>query len=310
MIAVTTTKPSTGCKTVARENPVVKPENVKRGSELMEVDMLFLRMKGQRITFSGQILNYQNTAAHEVELLGDENTAADLRCCFTPLEDNTFPNNKLLILSMVIQRPAPYLNPEEFKNEYLGLKTDKERGDDERSYQEFAYKNVDVEALPKSVDWRKKGTKALVKVIAFSIVAAVEGINKIVTGNLTILSEQELIDSLPKSVDWRKKGTKALVKVIAFSIVAAVEGINKIVTGNLTILSEQELIDCGFVTQLTTMAATVVSWITLLSIFSRTEVFARKRIILTPWKKKLARRKNENQDVPKNDEKSLLKALV
>ena len=53
-------------------------------------------------------------------------------------------------------------------------------------------------------------------------------------------------------------------KVIAFSIVAAVEGINKIVTGNLTILSEQELIDCGFVTQLTTMAATVVSWITLL----------------------------------------------
>ncbi|KAL0749387.1 uncharacterized protein LOC106439153 [Brassica napus] len=161
---------------------------------------------------------------------------------FTPLEDNTFPNNKLLILSMVIQRLAPYLNPEEFKNEYLGLKTDIERGDDERSYQEFAYKDVDVEALPKSVDRRKKGTKALVKVIAFSIVAAVGGINKIVTGNLTILSEQELIDS-------------------------------------------------GFVTQLTTMAATVVSWITLLSTFSRTEVFARKRIILTPWKKKLARRK-------------------
>ena len=43
MIAATTTKPSTGCKTVARENPVVKPENVKRGGELMEVDMLFLR---------------------------------------------------------------------------------------------------------------------------------------------------------------------------------------------------------------------------------------------------------------------------
>ena len=54
------------------------------------------------------------------------------------------------------------MNPEEFKNEYLGLKTDIERGDDERSYQEFAYKDVDVEALPKSVDRRKKGTKALV----------------------------------------------------------------------------------------------------------------------------------------------------
>lgn len=44
------------------------------------------------------------------------------------------------------------LSHEEFKNEYLGLKTDIERGDDERSYQEFAYKDVDVEALPKSVD--------------------------------------------------------------------------------------------------------------------------------------------------------------
>ena len=54
------------------------------------------------------------------------------------------------------------LSHEEFKNEYFGLKTDIERGDDERSYQEFAYKDVDVEALPKSVDWRKKGTKALV----------------------------------------------------------------------------------------------------------------------------------------------------
>ncbi|KAF3530502.1 hypothetical protein DY000_02036298 [Brassica cretica] len=34
----------------------------------------------------------------------------------------------------------------------------------------------------------------LLRYWAFLIVAAVEGINKIVTGNLTILSEQELID--------------------------------------------------------------------------------------------------------------------
>lgn len=74
--------------------------------------------------------------AQVVELLGDEDTAADLRydvglgsniylniiLCLnlTPLEDSTFPNNKLLILSMVIQRRAPYLSHEEFKNKYLG----------------------------------------------------------------------------------------------------------------------------------------------------------------------------------------------
>ncbi|CAF2067319.1 unnamed protein product [Brassica oleracea] len=122
------------------------------------------------------------------------------------------------------------LSHEEFKNEYFGLKTDIERGDDERSYQEFAYKDVDVEALPKSISF---------------------------------------LNCYAGSY-W------------AFLIIAAVEGINKIVTGNLTILSEQKLIDCESVTQLTTMAAPetktaipttrdVVSWITLLSTFSRTE---------------------------------------
>ncbi|NP_001290530.1 oryzain alpha chain precursor [Elaeis guineensis] len=57
------------------------------------------------------------------------------------------------------------------------------------------------EDLPESVDWRAKGAVAAVKdqgscgsCWAFSTVAAVEGINKIVTGDLISLSEQELVD--------------------------------------------------------------------------------------------------------------------
>ncbi|KAJ0011295.1 hypothetical protein Pint_34033 [Pistacia integerrima] len=89
------------------------------------------------------------------------------------------------------------LSHEEFKNKYLGLKP--EFPIRRQSSSDFTYR--DVAALPKSVDWREKGAVTEVKnqgscgsCWAFSTVAAVEGINQIVTRNLTSLSEQELID--------------------------------------------------------------------------------------------------------------------
>ena len=112
------------------------------------------------------------------------------------------------------------LTHDEFKATYLGLSPSGGGGDvvhmhdddddDEEPEEEgssssssfrFRYEGVDAARLPKSVDWRSKGAVTGVKnqgqcgsCWAFSTVAAVEGINQIVTGNLTALSEQELID--------------------------------------------------------------------------------------------------------------------
>ncbi|GJU32705.1 cysteine protease XCP1-like protein [Tanacetum coccineum] len=95
------------------------------------------------------------------------------------------------------------LSHEEF-NMFLGLKVELPEKREESS-EEFTYR--DFVDLPKSVDWRKKGAVAPIKnqgscgsCWAFSTVAAVEGVNQIVTGNLT-----ELCHSLPVLEDFIPK---------------------------------------------------------------------------------------------------------
>ncbi|KAI9391383.1 hypothetical protein POPTR_007G075100v4, partial [Populus trichocarpa] len=70
----------------------------------------------------------------------------------------------------------------------------------------FRYENVS--AAPSTVDWRKEGAVTPVKdqgqcgcCWAFSAVAAMEGINKLTTGKLISLSEQEVVDCDTKGED-------------------------------------------------------------------------------------------------------------
>ncbi|CAL5204696.1 unnamed protein product [Lathyrus oleraceus] len=92
------------------------------------------------------------------------------------------------------------LSNEEYRSMYLGFRADSNRlGKAVTKSNRYAASVGDN--LPESVDWRNKGAVAQVKnqggcgsCWAFSAIAAVEGINKIVTDELVSLSEQELID--------------------------------------------------------------------------------------------------------------------
>ncbi|XP_021713875.1 cysteine protease XCP2-like [Chenopodium quinoa] len=117
------------------------------------------------------------------------------------------------------------LTHQEFKNKYLGLKIAQEKQVD--SSEDFTYR--DVKSIPKSVDWRTKGAVTPVKnqgacgsCWAFSTVAAVEGINQIVTGNLTSLSEQQLIDC-----DISNNGCNGGLMDNAFKFIVSNGGLHK-----------------------------------------------------------------------------------
>ncbi|KAL3505128.1 hypothetical protein ACH5RR_034969 [Cinchona calisaya] len=110
-------------------------------------------------------------------------------------EENSLPNRAY---QLGLNRFADLTN-EEYRSTYLGTRMDPKRR--LAKTPSDRYRPKVGESLPDSVDWRAKGAVVAVKdqgscgsCWAFSTIASVEGINKIVTGDLISLSEQELVD--------------------------------------------------------------------------------------------------------------------
>ncbi|XP_057502568.1 actinidain-like [Actinidia eriantha] len=100
------------------------------------------------------------------------------------------------------------LTVEEYQSIYLG-----NRFNPRRTKVSDRYEPRVGDQLPDSIDWRAKGAVLGIKnqgncgsCWAFAAIAAVEGINQLVTGNLISLSEQEIVDCQKKPPNNGCKG--------------------------------------------------------------------------------------------------------
>ncbi|KAK7263180.1 hypothetical protein RJT34_30766 [Clitoria ternatea] len=113
------------------------------------------------------------------------------------IEDHNAQNNTY---KLGLNKFADITN-DEYRTMYLGTKSDAKRRFMKTKITGHRYTFNAGDRLPVHVDWRLKGAVAPIKdqgtcgsCWAFSTVATVEAINKIVTGKLVSLSEQELVD--------------------------------------------------------------------------------------------------------------------
>lgn len=109
-------------------------------------------------------------------------------------------NSKNLSFRLGLNRFADLTN-EEYRTRFLGTRINPNRRNRKVNSQANRYATRVGDKLPESVDWRKEGAVVGVKdqgscgsCWAFSAIAAVEGVNKLATGDLISLSEQELVD--------------------------------------------------------------------------------------------------------------------
>ncbi|KAM1022196.1 hypothetical protein FF1_043114 [Malus domestica] len=110
-------------------------------------------------------------------------------------------NSKNLSYKLGLNRFADLSN-DEYRNTYLGTKTRAQKKRlSNRNTKSDRYAPRVGDSLPDSIDWREEGAVNPIKdqgscgsCWAFSTISAVEGVNKLVTGDLISLSEQELVD--------------------------------------------------------------------------------------------------------------------